>query len=73
MLRQPRGQLRRTLAAWFAHDMKAAPSAEALHVHRNTLDYRLRRIADITWLELARLHDRLLLFIGLELGGDQQL
>lgn len=67
------GQLRRTLAAWFAHDMKAAPSAEALHVHRNTLDYRLRRIADITGLELARLHDCLLLFIGLELGGDQQL
>lgn len=67
------GQLRRTLAAWFAHDMKAAPSAEALHVHRNTLDYRLRRIADITGLELARLHDCLLLFIGLELGGVDEL
>lgn len=61
------GQLRRTLAAWFAHDMKAVPSAAALHVHRNTLDYRLRRIGEITGLDLARLNDCLLLFIGLEL------
>ncbi len=63
------GQLRRTLAAWFAHGMKTAASAEALHVHRNTLDYRLRRIAELTGLDLARLDDCLLLFIGLELGG----
>lgn len=63
------GQLRRTLAAWFAHDMKAVPSAAALHVHRNTLDYRLRRIGEITGLDLARLNDCLLLFIGLELGA----
>ncbi|MHB1372927.1 MAG: sugar diacid recognition domain-containing protein [Thauera sp.] len=63
------GQLRRTLAAWFAHGMKTAASAEALHVHRNTLDYRLRRIAELTGLDLARLDDCLLLFIGLELGA----
>lgn len=62
------GLLRRTLATWFAHDMKTAAAAQALHVHRNTLDYRLRRIADITGLDLARLDDCLLLFIGLELN-----
>lgn len=67
------GQLRRTLAAWFAHDMKAVPSAAALHVHRNTLDYRLRRVAEITGMDLARLDDCLLLFIGLELAGDGEL
>ena len=44
-------QLRRTLAAWFAHDMKVAPSAGALHVHRNTLEYRLRRIGEIYAIE----------------------
>lgn len=64
------GQLRRTLVAWFAHDMKTAPSAAALHVHRNTLDYRLRRIGELTGLDLARLDDCLLLFIGLELVED---
>ena len=67
------GQLRRTLAAWFAHDMKTAPSAAALHVHRNTLDYRLRRIAELTGLDLARLDDCLLLFIGLALVEDAEL
>ena len=64
------GQLRRTLVAWFAHDMKTVPSAAALHVHRNTLDYRLRRIGELTGLDLARLDDCLLLFIGLELVED---
>ena len=66
------GQLRRTLAAWFAHDMKAAPSAGALHVHRNTLEYRLRRIGEITALDLSRLNDCLLLFIGLELDVGEE-
>ncbi len=59
--------LRRTLGAWFAHDMKSAAAARALHVHRNTLDYRLRRVAELTGLNLARLDDCLLLFIALEL------
>lgn len=65
------GQLRRTLEAWFAHDMKTAPSAAALHVHRNTLDYRLRRIGELTGLDLARLDDCLLLFIGLALATNE--
>ncbi|MFP5402001.1 MAG: sugar diacid recognition domain-containing protein [Gammaproteobacteria bacterium] len=65
------GQLRRTLEAWFAHDMKTAPSAAALHVHRNTLDYRLRRIGEFTALDLARLDDCLLLFIGLALATNE--
>lgn len=65
------GQLRRTLVAWFAHDMKTAPSAAALHVHRNTLDYRLRRIGELTGLDLARLDDCLLLFIGLALATNE--
>ena len=67
------GQLRRTLAAWFAHDMKTAASAAALHLHRNTLDYRLRRVAELTGLDLARLDDCLLLFIGLALVEDAEL
>jgi len=61
------GLLQRTLAAWFAHDMKPAVTARALHVHRNTLDYRLRRIAELCALDLARLDDCLLLYIALEL------
>lgn len=65
------GQLRRTLAAWLAHDMNAAAAAKALHLHRNTLDYRLRRVAEATGLDLARLDDCLLLYIGLQLHPAQ--
>lgn len=61
------GVLRRTLAAWFAHDMKSSLAAGALNVHRNTLDYRLRRIGEFSGLDLGRLDDVLLLFIALEL------
>lgn len=56
--------LRRTLDAWFAHDGNAAATAAALHIHRNTLDYRLRRIADATGLDLARTEDRFLLYVS---------
>jgi carbohydrate diacid regulator len=53
--------LQRTLDAWFAHDGHPAATADALHIHRNTLDYRLRRIGDMTGLDIGRLEDRFLL------------
>lgn len=54
--------LQRTLETWFMHDGHPAATAEALHIHRNTLDYRLRRIGEITGLDLGRLEDRFLLY-----------
>jgi carbohydrate diacid regulator len=54
----------RTLDAWFAHDGHPAATAEALHIHRNTLDYRLRRIGEMTGLNMARLEDRFLLYLS---------
>ncbi|KQQ32432.1 transcriptional regulator [Duganella sp. Leaf126] len=62
------GPLQRTLDAWFRHDNHLAATAQALHIHRNTLDYRLRRIGDITGLDLARLEDRFLLYVSLLLA-----
>jgi len=56
--------LRRTLEAWFAHDGRPAATADALHIHRNTLDYRLRRIGEVTGLDLARTEERMLLFVA---------
>lgn len=56
--------LQRTLEAWFAHDGHPAATAEALHIHRNTLDYRLRRIGEFTGLDLGRLEDRFLLYVS---------
>jgi carbohydrate diacid regulator len=65
-LMQERGgaSLRRTLDTWFACHENAAATAAALHIHRNTLDYRLRRVAALTGLDLARNDDRLLLYVA---------
>jgi carbohydrate diacid regulator len=62
--------LQRTLETWFAHDGHPAATAEALHIHRNTLDYRLRRIGEITGLDLGRLEDRFLLYISVLLSSQ---
>lgn len=37
-----------SLEAYLAHDADRRSAAAALHVHPNTLDYRLRRIAELT-------------------------
>ena len=64
--------LRRTLDAWLLHDAHPGATAAALQIHRNTLDYRLRRIAELTGLDLGRLEDRLLLYVSSLLGGAQR-
>jgi hypothetical protein len=57
-------ELRRTLDALLcAHFDRAATSA-ALHVHRNTLAYRLRRIEEITGLDLASPRDLARLYLA---------
>lgn len=60
--------LLRTIEAWFAHDGASNATAAALHIHRNTLDYRLRRIEELTGLALGRMEDRLLLYVSTLLG-----
>lgn len=65
------GVFRKTLTRWFANDTQALATAQALSIHRNTLDYRLKRIEELTDLNLERFDDRLLLYIALLLVGDQ--
>jgi hypothetical protein len=40
-----------TLQAYLDHDLDRRRTASALHVHPNTLDYRLRRIVELTGLD----------------------
>jgi len=62
--------LLRTLQCWFACDESSAATAAALHIHRNTLDYRLRRVEALTGLDLARSEDRLLLYVSALLAPE---
>ncbi|WP_162641899.1 CdaR family transcriptional regulator [Streptosporangium sp. 'caverna'] len=41
-------ELVQTLAAWFDSDFHRRRTAAALHIHPNTLDYRLTRICELT-------------------------
>jgi hypothetical protein len=55
-----------TLRAWFAEDGSAAAAAERLHVHRNTVHYRLRRVEELTDRSLSRPTDSAELYFALE-------
>lgn len=61
------GVLRETLEAWCIHDGQVQSCAAALGIHRNTLRYRLERIAELSGVELTRLDRRLQLSLGLGL------
>ncbi|AHI75055.1 sugar diacid recognition domain-containing protein [Burkholderia thailandensis] len=60
------GALLDTLKAWYANDGHPGATAQALGIHRNTLDYRLQQIRDATGLDLGAIDDRLWLYIALQ-------
>ena len=45
-------ELSSTLEAFVEHDLDRRRTAAALHIHPNTLDYRLRRLRELTGLDL---------------------
>ncbi|WP_344525153.1 helix-turn-helix domain-containing protein [Streptomyces albiaxialis] len=45
-----------TLDAYYRHDMNRVAAADALNVHPRTLDYRLRRVRDLTGLHPGSTH-----------------
>jgi len=65
------GLLLRTLVAWFNHNLQPLATSKALFIHRNTLEYRLSRIAELTCLDLKNLDDKLLLYVALQLDKQR--
>ncbi|BAN47332.1 sugar diacid recognition domain-containing protein [Metapseudomonas resinovorans] len=63
--------LRETLRCWREHDGHAQECAQALGIHRNTLRYRLERIAELVGLEQARQDQLMFLSLGLELFQER--
>ncbi len=58
-------ELLRTLRAFVSHHYDRAATSEALHVHRNTLAYRLRRIEEITGLDLSSARDLACVYLAI--------
>ncbi|WP_120003426.1 PucR family transcriptional regulator [Nesterenkonia muleiensis] len=61
----PFDELIRTLRVYLDHGGNGPASAEALHIHRTTLYYRLGRISDLAGLDLSDGRTRLSLHLGL--------
>lgn len=59
------GWLLQTLRSYLDHAGAGPATAEALHIHRTSLYYRLQRIEELTGLSLADGRHRLLLHLGL--------
>lgn len=61
----PKGTLLKTLKIFFAQNCDLAQTCEMLHIHRNTLRYRLDRIEQETQLSFNNLSDKTRLYIAL--------
>lgn len=59
-----------TLRAWLEAQGELAEAGEQLGVHENTVRYRLRRMAEVTHLELGDARKRLAMMIELAADGD---
>ena len=71
--RQRGAELLATLACYFRENSSPQRTARSLHVHPNTVAYRIRRIQEITGIQLDNYRDRLMAQVALEiidaLGG----
>lgn len=64
--RAQHAELLKTLEAFFENLGNLARTAEALHVHRNTLIYRIARINEISGLNIDDAEERLALWLALK-------
>ncbi|GAA2552435.1 helix-turn-helix domain-containing protein [Pseudonocardia hydrocarbonoxydans] len=65
----PGDRLRETLAVYLDEAGSAPRTAKALALHRTSLYHRLRRIEEITGMDLSDGRDRLVLHLGLRLDS----
>jgi carbohydrate diacid regulator len=64
---QGNGQLLDTLRAWFDYSGENQACADALGIHRNSLRYRLEKIAEVSGCDPYRTDDLLRLYLGMQM------
>jgi len=62
-----KGVLVRTLSEYFVQNCDACQTCQKLHIHRNTLRYRLEKIEQLTSLNISNLNDILQLYLAINL------
>ncbi|WP_394126763.1 sugar diacid recognition domain-containing protein [Vibrio hepatarius] len=61
-----KGVLLKTLRVFFDQDCDLAQTCAALHIHRNTLRYRLEKIEEVTNLKINKLGHKVQLYLAME-------
>ncbi|WP_147531695.1 CdaR family transcriptional regulator [Bacillus marasmi] len=64
-------ELIHTLKILFQNNHSLKNTASALHVHINTLHYRLKKVHELTNLDPANIHDLLILYLSLQLLDEK--
>jgi PucR C-terminal helix-turn-helix domain len=64
--------LAETLLTWFRHDRDMAATAAAMHLHVNTVRYRLRRAQEAAGLDLSDWDERLLAEVQLRMWHENR-
>ncbi|WP_341958525.1 sugar diacid recognition domain-containing protein [Pseudomonas sp. RC10] len=64
---QGNGQLLDTLRAWFDYSGESQACADALGIHRNSLRYRLEKIAEVSGCDPYRTDELLRLYLGMQM------
>ncbi|ARK21636.1 CdaR family transcriptional regulator [Sporosarcina ureae] len=59
------------LAVWFEENQSMQNTAQRLHIHKNTLSYRLQKVEQLTGLSVSSTHDVFLLYLALSLLDGQ--
>lgn len=69
----PKGgrELVASLAAWIRHGRDTSAAAATLHLHPNTLRYRLRRVSELTGVDLDDPRQRLVIELMVLVGGPE--
>ncbi len=60
-------QLIETLKTYLEENENSVQAAEKLHIHVNTLSYRLKRIAEITGMDLSKPNQKFMIYLDLKL------
>ncbi len=60
-------ELLHNLRVWFGENQSMKNTAEKLHIHKNTLTYRLQKVEDLTGLSISKIHDLFLIYLGVRL------
>lgn len=58
-------ELLHNLRVWFGENQSMQNTAKKLHIHKNTLSYRLQKVEQMTGLSVSEIDDVLLIFLGL--------